>query len=232
MYVDFLRAAKADGGKSLEKAVYKAALAARKAGQYLHVIGSPDRPPDAGVVLNDVPVGEALDLILVSRDGLGAVEDKNLREWLSPSSSEVWALIGKALRHDALPVLICRKVTYDVFLLFKQVGGLAFQVHTQMFPADYAGRLARAKHRDGLGFHDLRFGDDPPPALVRFVEHTVPRNLADKLALFRANADLLRQYAIDAALENDKLPGQRRAAIYRQFFREMKGWDVDVPPGE
>jgi len=232
LYGDFLRAARQDGGKTLERAVYKAALGARRAGHYLHVLGSPDRPPDAGVVLNDVPIGEALDLILVSADGLCAVEDKNLREWLTPSSSEVWALIGKALRHDGLPVMICRKVTWDVFLLFKQVGGLAFPVHTQMFPADYAARLARAKHRHGLGFHDLRFGDDPPSDLVRFLERTVPRNLADKLALFRANADLLRQYAIDAELESDELPGDVRARLYREFFREMKGWDADVPPGE
>jgi hypothetical protein len=177
------------------------------------------------VVLNDVPLAEALDLVLVARDGMAAVEDKNLREWITPRSVEVWALIGKALRIGALPVLICRKVTYDVFLLFKQIGGLAFQVHSQHFPAEYAPRLARVKHRDGLGFHDLRFSDEPLPGLAYFIGHILPRNLAEKLAQFQTNSDFLREYAIDAGLENDDLPGGTRSAIYQEFFRRLKGWD-------
>ena len=234
LYAVFLKAAKDDSGKTLERAVYRAALDARKMERYITVIGSPDRPPDAAVVLNDVPVAEALDLILITPDGIVAVEDKDLREWLSPSSSEVWGVIGKALRHDALPVLICRKVTYDLFLLFKQIGALAFQVHRQHFPTEYAERLARVKHKDGLGFHDLSFGDQPSPGLVRFIGETVPRYLAERLRLFRQHANLLREFAIDSRLESDELPGDQRSHIYRAFFRRLKGWEEEQegPPDD
>jgi hypothetical protein len=150
LYATFLRSVHEDRGKTLERTVYRVALEARAEGRYVAVIGSPERPPDANVVLNDVPVAEALDLILIAREGTVALEDKNLREWLGPSSLEVWALIGKALRHDALPVLICRKVTYDTFLLFKQVGGLAYQMHSQLFPHGFEERLARVRHADGV----------------------------------------------------------------------------------
>lgn len=228
LYTTFLRAGREDEGKTLERTVYRAALEARRAGRYLTVIGSPDRPPDAALVLDDVPVAGALDLILVARGGMVAIEDKNLREWLGPSSEEVWALIGKALRHDALPVLICRKVTYDLFFLFKQIGALAFQVHRQMFPLEFAERLAFIKHKDGLGFHDIRFGDDPPPSLTHFMSETIPRYLEEKIALFREKAPLLREYAIEAGLE-EEIPGEQRSLIYRDFFRRLKGWD-DMPP--
>ncbi len=93
---------------------------------------------------------------------------------MAPWSQEVWGLIGKAIRHDALPVLICRKVLYPLFLLFKQIGGLAFPMHAQVFPEDFTDWLAPIKHRDGLGFADIRFGDDPPSRLVRFLSVTVP----------------------------------------------------------
>jgi hypothetical protein len=92
-------------------------------------------------VIDGVIIEAALDLIVVHRDGTIALEAKNLREWITPQSLEVWALIGKAVRHDALPVLICRKVTYDTFLFFKLIGGLAFQTHGQLFPADFESRL-------------------------------------------------------------------------------------------
>ncbi len=163
LYETFFRAGNEDRGKTLERAVFRAAQEARAAGRWVMVIGSPDRPPEVGLVINGVAIEEAPDLILVGKDGTAIVEDKNGREWMTPWSHEVWELIAKALRHDALPVLVCRKVTYPLFLLFKEIGALAFQMHGQVFHADFAERLARVKHREGLGFADIRFGDQPPP---------------------------------------------------------------------
>lgn len=197
-------------------------MEARKGRIYLTVIGSPDRPPDAGVVIDGVTVADALDLILVYRDGSVALEAKNLREWITPQSIETLALIGKALRHDALPVLICRKVTYDMCFFFKQVGGLAFQTHTQLFPADAEPRLRGVKHKDGLGFHDIRFGDEPSPALQRFISVTLPRELPAKLALFRGNSELLKYYAIEKELERD-IPGARHRRTFGAFSTELRG---------
>jgi hypothetical protein len=227
LYETFLRAGQEDQGKTLERVVFDAVMTARRAGRYMAVIGSPDRPPGESVVFNGVELTEALDLILVAGDGAVAVEDKNEREWLGPSSHEVWELIGKALRIDALPVLVCRKVTYDTFLLFKQIGALAYQMHGQLFPANFAARLDRVRHREGLGFADLRFGDTPPPGLIRFFDRTIPTLLGGRLELFRSMHELLTEYAINQGLEED-LPGDRRRAVYREFFRRLKGWDEYV----
>ncbi len=228
LYDVFLRAGQEDRGKTLEWAVYKAAQQAQVAGSLVTVIGSPDRPPDVGMVLNGVQIEEAPDLILMAREGVVVLEDKNLREWLAPWSHEVWQLLAKALRHDALPILVCRKATYALFLMFKGLGALAFQMHTQLFPQGFADRLAAVKHRDGLGFADIRYGDEPRRSLIRFVGDTIPRLLGERLERFRQHRELLREYAVERGLKND-LPGHERQAIYREFFRAFKGWEEEPP---
>jgi len=172
------------------------------------------------------------DLIMVGNGGMGMVEDKNGRGWMAPWSHEVWELIGKALRHDAIPVLVCRKILYPLFLLFKQIGGLGFQMHGQVFPEDFQEQLERVKHRDGLGFADIRFGDHPPPALVRFLSATVPDQLAEKLATFRARKELLAEFAINRELEEDELGSGRRAALYQEFYRELQRGEADTGADE
>ncbi len=221
LYVTFLRAGIEDQGKTLERSVFTAALQARRQGQYTAVVGSPDRPPDQALVFNGVRLEKALDLILVGRDGTPvAIEEKNLREWLGPAGREVWALIGKALHIDGLPVLICRKVTYDMFFFFKRIGALAFPMHTQLFPLEFSERLAEVKHKDGLGFADIRFGDQPPDRLVRFLNDTLPRILPERIAAFRRHAGLLAEYTFEG-LEED-LPGDARRAMYNEFFEKLK----------
>lgn len=225
LYETFMRANHEDGGKTLERAVSAAALRAQAEGRYLLVVGSPDRPPGQRLALNGVEIEQALDLILVSRDGLVAVEDKNEREWLGPKSLEVWELIGKALRLNALPVLICRKVTYDLFLMFKQIGALAFQTHGQRFPEDFGVRLARVQHRDGLGFADIRYGAEPSPGLLRFLGVTLPGLLSDRLVLFREKKALLEEYAFNR-LEED-LVGPQRNRLYAEFYQRLKRGNGD-----
>jgi hypothetical protein len=225
LYQTFLETNREEQGKTLERATFTAALEARSSGQFVAVLGSPDRPPGQGLVLDGIAIGAPVDLILLGLDGSRvAVEEKNYREWLGPKSHEVWELFGKAVRLDALPVLICRKVTYDLFLLFKQTGALAFQVHSQLFHERFTERLATVKHKDGLGFADIRFGDTPSPALRRFLGITLPRLLPNRIAIFRRYLPLLRDYAIERRLEED-LSGSQRNIIYGDFFRTLKGWE-------
>jgi hypothetical protein len=78
------------------------------------------------------------------------------------------------------------------------------------------------KHKDGLGFHDIRFGDEPWDALQHFISMTVPQQLPSKLALFRENQTLLGYYALEKELERD-IAGDRRRRIFREFEEELKG---------
>jgi len=223
LYGTFFGAVNEDHGQTLERTVYNAAREALAAHRWVKMIGSPERPPHVGLVLGGVMIEAPPDLILVGNGGVALVEDKNGRAWMAPWSHDVWELIGKAVRHNAVPVLICRKVLYPLFLLFKQIGGLAFPMHGQMFPEDFTELLARVKHRDGLGFADIRFGDRPPPRLIHFLSATVPDQLAEKLETFRQQKDLLVEFAINRGLESNDLPGGQREAIYKEFYRTLRG---------
>jgi hypothetical protein len=81
-------------------------------------------PARQGLDIDGYTIEKECDQVLIPKTFIGrafVVEDKNLREWLTPSSDEVWALIGKALRFpEAIPVLICRRMHYVGFPMFKQ----------------------------------------------------------------------------------------------------------------
>lgn len=116
-------------GGAFEKVVRAAALSS---GQY-RVIS----PARQGLEIDGYEIEKECDHVLLPKRFNGpalVVEDKNLREWLTPSSEEVWALIGKALRFpDAIPVLICRRMHYVGFRIFKEIGVSCWQVYRQYF---------------------------------------------------------------------------------------------------
>jgi hypothetical protein len=158
------------------------------------------------------------------------VEDKNLREWLTPSSEEVWALIGKALRFtDAIPVLICRRMHYVGFNIFKHIGLSCWQVYRQYFDPSVEPKLLDIRHKDGLGFSDVTTLLKPPPALIGFFSKTLPKYAATFRSRFEERRSLLQRYAIDLGLEDDT-PAFMRTNLFNNFRKELLSVpDPDMP---
>jgi hypothetical protein len=213
-------------GCALEQVVKEAALASE---QY-RVIS----PAKQGLEIDGYEIDKECDHVLIPKKFIGpafVVEDKNLREWLTPSSEEVWALIGKALRFpEAIPVLICRRMHYVGFPIFKQIGLSCWQVYRQYFDPSVETDLIPIRHKDGLGFSDVTTVLTPPPALVGFFSKTLPNYAAIFQSRFEEHRALLTQYAIELGLEKDT-PAASRQRIFSQFRKELSTpSDPDVPP--
>lgn len=144
-------------GKALERVVHRAAIESAP-GNFV-VVGDPDHPIRVGTAISGKPIHREPDLLIV---GCGKtnyvldVEVKNLREWVSGSSDEVWSLIGRVLRIGAVPLLIARKILPPAYYVFAKIGFLAFQVHFQHFPPELEPKVGEIRHKDGLGFSDIR----------------------------------------------------------------------------
>lgn len=213
-------------GKALERVVYSAAE--RVAAGRFTILGSPDGPVKTGTVISGKTVEREPDLIFIGCGGTGNVVDvevKNLREWLSASSEEVWSLIGRALRIDAVPVLITRKVLGPSFYIFRRIGLLAWQVHFQFFPPEMERRVAKIRHKDGLGFADVRCTHEPTPSLVRYIGEHLPRLVPAAKEIFLGHKDMLSRYAITERLEKE-IRHKRRSRVFREFQSEVLS-DVD-----
>jgi len=140
----------------------------------------------------------------------------------------VWNLIGRALRIDALPVLVTRKIVYPSYYVFREIGLLAFQVHFQFFPPKLETRVGEIRHKDGLGFSDIRCSDEAPPALVRYFAEHLPRLAPGALERFLSRKDILSRYAMEHHLE-DAIPGNIRSARFHEFEEELFPRETEEP---
>jgi len=196
-YQDFLAVSQNEEfGKSLE-AIVQSAI--ELSGQYVW-FNEPGQSPSAGTSIAGTRLtgdGGPLDhyIMHLSPPALHiGVEDKNYREWIYPYDPHIKQLLGKCQAQDMLPVLVTRKVHYTTRLLFSFLGGLAFQTHYQCFPPKYAERLAEARHKDGLGFADIRFTEEPPQHVIRLFSEYLPRLSRPAWTKFKNNADIIKAY--------------------------------------
>lgn len=144
----------------------------------------------------------AVDFILSSKTSQFLVlgEAKNLREWIYPSSKELWEFIHKAvvfhqLGVNTVPVLIARKIHYSTRLLFKRIGILGVETHRQLFSPSIADQLIDIRHKDGLGFHDISTDLEPPTWLRNFFEKTIPKEAGSVSAQFKTSLPILEKHA-------------------------------------
>ena len=94
-------------------------------------------------------------------------------------------------------MLIARKVHYTTRLFFHYLGAIAFETHFQYFSPKYESRLADAKHKDGLGFADIRFNEDPPPHVVNLFSTLLPQLAPASWDKFQSNQELIVAYLDD-----------------------------------
>ncbi|MGH7225345.1 MAG: hypothetical protein ACRELF_19155 [Gemmataceae bacterium] len=136
------------------------------------------------------------DFVLATADsGLAAVEVKNLREWLYPDREEIRELLAKSIAIDAVPVLIARRMPYVTFRLLNPCGVVFHQTYNQRFAQADVELADKVRHKDMLGFHDIRLGNLPDARLTKFAQHNLPRDLPGARERFDENRDLLAPFA-------------------------------------
>ena len=154
---------------------------------------SKEEPP--GIVDGvSIPGKKRLDFFLVCNDiGVG-VEAKNVREWLYPHSDEVRDLLLKCCAINAVPVLIARRLPFVTFSLMHKCGVIVHQMYNQLFPATDAALAANARHKNLLGYHDIRLGNEPDARLQKFISTNLPKVVPSARERFSAHHDLTSRY--------------------------------------
>lgn len=109
-----------------------------------------------------IPNKRKLDFLVHHADaGYAGIEAKNVREWLYPDRKEVVDLLFKCCTLDIVPVLIARRFPFVTFKLLTTCGVIVHQVYNQLYPASEPDFATQAAHKNLLGFHDIRVGNDP-----------------------------------------------------------------------
>ncbi|MBX9723285.1 MAG: hypothetical protein K2X81_17915 [Candidatus Obscuribacterales bacterium] len=177
-------------------------------------------------VFGNIVLPGHLDIVLVSKTTppfAALIEAKNIREWLYPSSVELWQLIHKSLvfleaGYPTVPIIVCRKIQYSTRLLFKKIGLLGAETHRQYFSPTVESRLEGIKHKDGLGFHDISCSESPPKWLAPFFGKTVTRLAGDCSSTFQSRSDVLLRHA---EILSSNLSGSQRIRQWKSFCSDL-----------
>lgn len=165
-----------------------------------------------------------------------AVEVKNVRSMLAPSSHEVWELLAKvAAFPEVVPVLVARRIHYRTFRFFVDVGALGVQTKRQWFANRDPIEPARFGEVTGaLGFHDAELIDkldQPAPIVTEFFrtattpKHGAVEGIAQRTARrWQQTAPIVGHYL---NLRRANLPGGQRQAIWASFFQDMAAAGLD-----
>lgn len=168
---------------------------------------------------------KSLDFLLRHpQAGWAGVEVKNKRRWLYPDSDEVKELLRKAATLDCVPVLIARRFQYSTFRLLNPCGVILHQTYNQRLPEADRELADLARHKDLLGYHDIRTGNEPDPRMSLFIGINLPKILPAARERFREHRDLL------AAFGSGDIPYKTFAAKVRRRedgTNEDHDWDDD-----
>lgn len=168
-----------------------------------------------------------LDLIAIFTKGspftvLG--EAKNIREWIYPSSKELWELIYKAVVYAentgqlVVPVFVTRKIQYSTRLFFRTIGILGAQMHNQYFHPDVEDKLLEIKSKDGFGFHNITTDTTTPAWLIKWFTKTVPEQATVVNQRFVDALPILKQFAERMAQD---IRGDRRAQYWNEIASKL-----------
>jgi hypothetical protein len=116
------------------------------------------------------------------------IEVKSVRDWIYPTSKELFQLLHKAARIQqaapsalVLPVLVCRKAHYTTFRMAQQVGFFVIDLLVQYVSAAAGPEEHVAEVRNELGLSDIRTEIEVDERLVRRFRNTLPGS-AESLA--------------------------------------------------
>lgn len=135
-----------------------------------------------------------LDFLIFGDGGPGGIEAKNYRQWIYPQRSEVRKLLLKCVEIDAVPVLIARRLPFITFRVMNLSGGIVHQTYNQLYPQADQTLAAKARHKDLLGYHDIRIGNVPDARLLKFIVQ-LPKLVPAARASWDAFSDVHAAYA-------------------------------------
>jgi hypothetical protein len=127
--------------------------------------------------------------------GWAGIEAKNIREWVYPDRTEVIELLSKCIALDVVPVLIARRIHFSTFVVLNACEVIVHQTYNQLFPAADHSLADSAKHKDNLGYHDIRLGNTPDPRLIDFISNNLPATLPEQREKFDEYKDLVADFA-------------------------------------
>ena len=189
-------------GQALEIAIYRAMLATASIttiGGFQNVDGHDDSSLYSKQEIHHLNGNtldkESLDFIALSGDHFIGIEAKNIRPWIYPHDEEIRAAIRKAITLDVIPVIIARRIQYASFRVFGSCGVVMHETYNQRMANADAELAAKAKHKDLLGYHDIRLGNLPDARLARFFAENLTALLDPARAQYDAHKDLLAPYA-------------------------------------
>ena len=138
---------------------------------------------------------EALDFIAHCNGHFVGIEAKNVRAWLYPHDAEIRAAIRKALTLGVIPVIIARRIPYVSFRVLGTCGIIMHETYNQRMAVADNEIAEQAKHKDLLGYHDIRVGNAPDSRLTRFISTNLPELLDAAQSRLNAHEDLLWAFA-------------------------------------
>lgn len=189
--------------------------------------------------LGNLPKSNPLDGVYEFESEKLGVEAKNVREWIYPTSGEVWIMVKKCLRIDAVPLLVARKTSYIARVILTELGIVYFESFRQVFSQRVAHMLKDIQHTDMLGYKDVVAVDVVAnPHLVAFLQNTVPAQLAEQRAQWDTMHDLLHEFAIKRNLGNSDMKDRERKEHYTDLYGALfprepeEAYPDDLPPDE
>jgi hypothetical protein len=124
------------------------------------------------------------------------MEAKNVREWVYPTSREIWMMVKKCLTINAIPLLVTRKTSYIARATMDKLGIMYFETFRQFFSLRTANYLIDIQHTDKLGYKDvIAVGTTPNPFLVNYLQNTLPAQIAEYRTRWDAMHDFLEEFA-------------------------------------
>jgi hypothetical protein len=159
--------------------------------------------------------------------GWAGLEAKNIRNWLYPDRREIFDLLSKCIALDVVPVLIARRIHFSSFVVLHACGVMMHQTYNQLYPTADTALANSAKHKDNLGYHDIRVGNIPDARLTAFLTEHLPA------ALPAARARFDEYYDFILGLVHNEMDYQEFAARVRRRKlgrNEDHDWGDDIEP--
>jgi hypothetical protein len=185
-------------------------------------------------IFNGNSIGNrSLDFI-VNADGIYCgIEVKNIRPWLYPHDKEVIAALQKALKLGVVPVIIARRIPYVTFRLLGTCGVVMHETYNQRMANADAALADRARHKDLLGYHDIRVGNLPDQRLTHFMTNNLAKVAKDAEAKLKAYDDLLSAFANEGMPYNEFAARVRRRQLgqsedndWKEQEEERRYWEA------
>lgn len=179
--------------------------------------------------LGKLPKDSPLDGVYsVGAEKIG-MEAKNVREWTYATSGKAWVMVRKCLKINAVPLLVSRKTAYIARAVFLELGIMHFDMFRQFFSQDVARYLHDIQHTDLLGYKDvIAVNAAPNPHLVKYLEDTVPKQLATYRAQWDARRSILTEFANTRGLGDPDMKDEDRW----EHFRDLHEALFPTEPGE